>query len=84
MFKMTKVDDVPKKINGKTKSSEIIGLFEDFIQSEMKVVLVETDRKYANTKSFVNVLNASKTRYGYHSIIVMTRRGKVYLIRNDM
>lgn len=83
MFKMTKVDVVPKK-RAISKSNEIIELFETFVKSGNTAVLVESDKKYANKYGLSRVLQSAQKRYGYHSIDIVARNGDVYLVKKDL
>lgn len=84
MFKVTKVDAIPKKEVARSKSDEIINLFEAFIRSEDKAVLVESDKKYASKYGLARVLHAAQKRYGYHSFEIISRETKTYLVKKDL
>lgn len=81
MLKMTKVDVVPRK---KTKSSEIVKLFDEFLVSENKSVIVESDYKYSKKGGLYGTLRTAAKKYGYFQIEVIYRDGVCYLSRKDL
>lgn len=82
MFKVTKVDSIPKK--RRTNSSEIVKLFDDFIQSEAKIILVESDKTYSTKRGLASTLESAKRRYGYHTVSIVLRGEKTYLVKKDL
>lgn len=72
-----------KKRVERSKSNEIIELFETFIESGNAAVLVESDKKYAHKYGLSRVLRSAQKRYGYHSIDVIFRDGSTYLVKKD-
>ena len=55
----------------------------EFIRMNVKSVEVSTDGHYKSSKVAYNVLWVAIKRHGF-PIKVITRKGKVYLIRTDM